>query len=128
MQPGQDTDYKKLLTEVIQKQMVILGPSITLAKARNVKGLVVDDSGTVTDIQGHPQELIQGLIDQFVQLSGLIVKKTMEPLLSVYPDGALAQTEKLQATAAAPSSAVSQEPQADAAQQAINQAVSGNKA
>ena len=36
MQPN--TDYKKLLSEVIQKQMVILGPSIALAKARNVQG------------------------------------------------------------------------------------------
>lgn len=87
MQPQTETDYRKLLTDVIQKQMVILGPSITLAKARNVKGLTVADDGTVTAIQGQPQELIQGLIDQFVQLSGLIVKKTMEPLLSVYPDG-----------------------------------------
>lgn len=87
MQPQTQTDYKKLLTEVIQKQMVILGPTITLAKARNVKGLTVADDGTVTAIDGQPQELIQGLIDQFVQLSGLIVKKTMEPLLSVYPDG-----------------------------------------
>jgi hypothetical protein len=88
MQPPANTDYKKLLTEVIQKQMVILGPSITLAKARNVKGLTVADDGTVVNIDGQPQELIQGLIDQFVQLSGLIVKKTMEPLLSMYPSGA----------------------------------------
>lgn len=85
-------DYKKLLTDVIKKQMVILGPQITLAKARNVKGLTVADDGTVTDMQGPAQELIQSLIDQFVQLSGLIVKKTMEPLLSVYPDGAKAIT------------------------------------
>jgi hypothetical protein len=87
MQLPANTDYKKLLTEVIQKQMVILGPSITLAKARNVKGLTVNDDGTVVNIEGQPQELIQGLIDQFVQLSGLIVKKTMEPLLSIYPNG-----------------------------------------
>lgn len=86
MQPEQD--YKKLLTDVIKKQIVILGPQITLAKARNVKGLTIADDGTVTDMQGPPQELIQLLIDQFVQLSGLIVKKTMEPLLSAYPDGA----------------------------------------
>jgi len=88
MQPQGNTDYKKLLTEVIQKQIVILGPGITLAKARNVKGLTIADDGTVTNMEGQPQELIQGLIDQFVQLSGLIVKKTMEPLLSAYPDGA----------------------------------------
>jgi hypothetical protein len=83
----QQTDYKKVLTEVIKKQIIILGPDITLAKARNVHGLTISNDGTVTDIQGHPQELIQSLIDQFVQLSGLIVKKTMEPLLSIYPDG-----------------------------------------
>lgn len=88
MQPTQGQDYKKLLTDVIKKQIVILGPQITLAKARNVKGLTVSDDGTVTDMQGPAQELIQSLIDQFVQLSGLIVKKTMEPLLSAYPDGA----------------------------------------
>lgn len=125
MQPGQDTDYKKLLTEVIQKQMVILGPSITLTKARNVKGLVVAEDGTVTDIQGPPQALIQGLIDQFVQLSGLIVKKTMEPLLSVYPDGAMNKAQPLEA--AAPIPGASKEARADAAQQAINQAVGGVK-
>lgn len=119
MQPNGNTDYKKLLTEVIQKQMVILGPSITLAKARNVKGLIVADNGTVTDIQGPPQELIQGLIDQFVQLSGLIVKKTMEPLLSVYPDGVGNQPL---ATVSA-----SQTPSSSAAQQAIDQAVGKNQ-
>jgi len=125
MQPGQNTDYKKLLTEVIQKQMVILGPSISLAKARNVKGLIVADDGTVTDIQGPPQLLIQGLIDQFVQLSGLIVKKTMEPLLSAYPDGAINQIQPLEA--ATPIPAAAQQAQANAAQQAINQAVVGVK-
>lgn len=124
MQPAQDTDYKKLLTEVIQKQMVILGPGITLAKARNVRGLVVDDAGTVTEIQGPPQELIQGLIDQFVQLSGLIVRKTMEPLLSAYPDGAVNQAESLQAAATPPAP---QEPKANAAQEAINQALGAAK-
>jgi len=105
MQPQSESDYKKLLTDVIQKQMVILGPSITLAKARNVKGLTVADDGTVVNIQGQPQELIQGLIDQFVQLSGLIVKKTMEPLLSAYPDGnaeALVQNAPAQPPPASP--------------------------
>lgn len=81
MQPQSAQDYKNLLTEVIKKQIVILGPDITLSKARNVKGLTVQDDGTVTDVTGSPQEVTQALIDQFVQLSGLIVKKTMEPLL-----------------------------------------------
>jgi hypothetical protein len=87
MSPTGNTDYKQLLTDVIKKQMVILGPNITLAKARNVSGLTVSDDGTVTDLKGDPQELIQALIDQFVALSGLIVKKTMEPLLLLKADG-----------------------------------------
>ncbi len=81
MNPNQD--YKQLLTEVIKKQIVILGPDITLSKARNVKGLVVANDGTVTAYTGEPQAVTQALIDQFVQLSGLIVKQTMEPLLSM---------------------------------------------
>lgn len=85
-------DYRQLLTEVIKKQMIILGPDITLAKARNVKGLKVEDSGNVTEMSGAPQELIQELINQFVQLSGLIVQKTMEPLLAGYPQDQLSNT------------------------------------
>jgi hypothetical protein len=80
-----DQEYQKLLTEVIKKQIIILGPAITLVKARNVKGLTVTEDGTVTAISGNPQELTQQLIDQFMELSGLIVKKTMEPILANYP-------------------------------------------
>lgn len=76
-------DYQKLLTEVIKKQIVILGPDITLVKARNVPGLTVADDGTVTAISGDPQLLTQKLVEQFMELSGLIVKKTMEPLLGM---------------------------------------------
>ena len=81
MQPQQPKDYQKLLSEVIKKQIAILGPNITLRRARKVQGLIVADDGTVTDVIGNPQVLIKNLIDQFVELSGLIVKKTMEPLL-----------------------------------------------
>jgi len=79
-------DYKSILSEVIQKQTAILGPQITLQKARSVSGLTVSDDGTVTSIQGDPQIAMQGLIDQFMELSGMIVRKTMEPLLAVVPN------------------------------------------
>ncbi len=102
MQFNPDTDYKKLITELIKKQIIVLGPYITLAKARNVKGLAIDDDGTVTGISGRPQEVIQGLVDQFVQLSGLIVKKTMEPLLAGYPDGITTNSLQPQESAVSP--------------------------
>ena len=78
-------DYKKLLTEIIQKQVVILGPDIAILKAKNVKGLEMENDGTVKTINGNPAEVLQALINEYVALSGLIVKKTMEPLLAKYP-------------------------------------------
>jgi len=78
-------DYKKLITEVIQKQVVILGPDIAIMKAKNIKGLVLAEDGAVTAIKGDPQVALKQLIDEYVSLSGLIVKKAMEPLLQKYP-------------------------------------------
>ena len=86
MQPQTVEDYKKLLTDVIKKQVIVLGPNITLAKARNVKELIITDDGTVTQINGDPQVVTQQLVNQFMELSGLIVKKTMEPLLTIHPE------------------------------------------
>ncbi len=80
-------DNKKIFTEVIKRQMAILGPDITLAKVKNVSGIEVDSTGEVTNITGDPQMLLQELINQFVELSGLIVKKTMESILAAHPDG-----------------------------------------
>ncbi|MBU4511853.1 hypothetical protein KKD19_01220 [Patescibacteria group bacterium] len=78
-------EYKKILTEIIQKQIIILGPDIAIIKARNVVSLTITDDGTVTAIEGDPRPALQQLIDEYVSLSGLIVKKTMEPLLAKYP-------------------------------------------
>ncbi len=78
--------YKQLLTDIIQKQAVILGPQIAILKARNVQGITVDETGSVTNIAAtNPQEIIQKLVDEYVSLSGEIVKKAMEPLLGKYP-------------------------------------------
>lgn len=79
LQDGQNS--QQLLTQVIQKQIAILGPQIALSQARNVPGLTISDDGTVTQIAGDAQTAKQKLVDQFMELSGLIVKKTMEPLL-----------------------------------------------
>lgn len=78
-------DYKKLLSDIIQKQVIILGPDIALLKARNVDEIELDQHGNVTEIHGDPKDALQKLIKSYMELSGLIVQKTMEPLLSKYP-------------------------------------------
>lgn len=83
--PHDQEEYKKLMSELVKKQIIILGPDISLAKARGVSGLTVADDGSITAITGDPKAALQQLIEEFVSLSGMIVKKTMEPLLANYP-------------------------------------------
>lgn len=96
MQPASDTDYKSLFSQLIKKQMLVLGPDITLAKVKNVIGITVDINGDVQKIEGDPQKLLQALINQFVELSGMIVKKTMESILTSYP-GMIAMASSMSA-------------------------------
>lgn len=83
--PTSEEDYKKLISEMIKKQILILGSEITLSKIKGIQGLTVTDAGDVTAIQGEPQKILQDIINAFVDLSGLIVKKTMESILVTYP-------------------------------------------
>lgn len=81
----QKEEYKALLTEIIGKQAVVLGPDIAVLKARSVEGLTVDDAGTVTDYEGDPKEIIQKLVDKYVELSGQIVKNALTSVFAKYP-------------------------------------------
>lgn len=78
-------DGKQIFTQVIKKQMEILGAGITLARVRNVPGIKIDQAGNVVSIEGNTQVLLEQLTNQFVELSGLIIKKTMESILSSRP-------------------------------------------
>ena len=78
-------DYKNIITEIIKKQAIILGPQIAVLKARNVAGITVMDDGIVTSINGPEQEVLQKLIDQYVSLSGEIVKNAVNSVFAKYP-------------------------------------------
>jgi len=78
--------YLALISEIIAKQAVILGPDIAILKARNVGGLTVDDAGKVTEINGNPQEVVQKLIDEYVELSGQIIKSALGSIFTKYPN------------------------------------------
>jgi len=74
-----------MLSEIIEKQIVILGPQIAILKARNVPGLKVSDDGKVTDITDSEQVVLQKLIDEYVALSGEIVKNAVNSIFKKYP-------------------------------------------
>lgn len=78
--------YAALISEIIKKQTVILGPEIAILKARSVPGLMVDNDGKVTGVGDNPKETLQNLVDQYVELSGLIVKNALGSIFAKYPD------------------------------------------
>ena len=77
--------YKNLLTEIIAKQSIILGPFIAVLKARNVPELSVSDDGKVTDVRGNLSDALQKLIDEYVSLAGQIVKNALGSVFAKYP-------------------------------------------
>ena len=77
--------YYSLLTEIISKQAVILGPDIALLKARSIPGLVLDNNGKVTKIDGDPKEVVKSLVNVYVELSGMIVKSALSSVFTKYP-------------------------------------------
>lgn len=82
---NENEQYTALITEIIKKQSVILGPEIAILKARSVPGLQVDNDGKVTGVGDNPKETLQNLVDQYVELSGQIVKNTLGSIFAKYP-------------------------------------------
>jgi hypothetical protein len=78
--------YKLLVNDIISKQSIILGPQIAILKAKNVEGLKIDDKGIVLNITGNLKSVVSNLIDQYVSLSGEIIKGAIAPLFDKYPD------------------------------------------
>lgn len=80
-----DSNYANLITEIVRKQMDILGPEIAVRQATNVAGLKIKDTGEVTSINDDPQTVLQKLVDEYISLSGAIVKNVLGPVLAKYP-------------------------------------------
>lgn len=78
-------DYQSLLTDLVKKQMVMLGPGVALSKARKVSSLTVGDDGTVRAISGDPQAALNQLANEYMNLSGQIAQTTLNSLLEKYP-------------------------------------------
>ncbi len=78
------TDYTSVLSELIQRQIVIFGPQIVNAKINGIKGLTYDKDGVVKKIVGDPQTILQEVAEQLSQLSEYAVKKTLDDIVSTH--------------------------------------------
>ncbi len=80
-------DYKKLIEEIVGKQVEILGPDIALRKAKNIPGLELDETGRVLRLdESNSQNILQKLVDGYIALSGAIVKNILDPVFAKYPE------------------------------------------
>ena len=78
-------DYLSLLSDLVKKQMVMLGPNVAISKARKVTGLTVSEDGQVSAISGDPQAALDQLAREYMNLSGQIAQATLNSLLEKYP-------------------------------------------
>lgn len=84
MVPAQQ--YKKFLTELVRKHMVIFGANIAREIASSIPGLTVDDTGEVREITGKPLAAMQKLISRYQELSEPVALLQFRILLDQYAD------------------------------------------
>ncbi len=78
--------YKKFLTELVRRHMVIFGPNIAREIAMTVPGLTVSETGEVTAITGAPLSALQKLIGKYQELSEPVALLQFRMLLNQYSD------------------------------------------
>lgn len=82
----QTEQYKAVMSEIIAKQSVILGPEMAIMRAKKVSGIDIGDNGEVTSVSGEPSDALKRLIDTYVELSGQIVRNALGPIFTKYPE------------------------------------------
>lgn len=79
-------NYKKFLSELIRRHMLILGPNIARDVAFGVQGLTIDSSGDVSAIAGDQLLITQDLIGGYTNLCAPVTQLITYQLLEQYPD------------------------------------------
>lgn len=71
-------DYKKTITQLIQKHMVVLGPGIALSIARKIPALKLAGNGDVLAVSGDPKAALDDAADAYIvfagEISGMILR------------------------------------------------------
>lgn len=75
-----------MLSSLIKKQIEILGQGVALNTVRKVESLTVSDDGVVIEIKGDPQEAMESVINQYINLSRQIAQTTIKAIIEKYPD------------------------------------------
>lgn len=75
--------FQSVLSQVIQKLIIMLGPDLTIVRLKHVQGLRLDQNGKILAIEGIDQEIVKQLLQCFYELSPAVPQQ-IAPLLQEY--------------------------------------------
>lgn len=79
-------DYKKVISEIVRKQIEVVGPTIALAVARKVPTIKLAQDGTTLEIIGDPKIAFEQVVEAYITFSGEISKMILKSVMKSYPD------------------------------------------
>ena len=79
-------DCKKAITEIVKKQMDIVGPAVALSVAQKATSVKLSTSGEVMEIIGDPKTALEQVAEAYIAFSGEISKMILKSVMKSYPD------------------------------------------
>ena len=79
-------DCKKAITEIVKKQMDIVGPAVALSVAQKATSVKLSTSGEVMEIIGDPKTALEQVAESYINFSGEISKMILKSVMKTYPD------------------------------------------
>ena len=75
-------EHKIIISQLIKKQMEMVGPAIALSIAKKVPTIKVADNGEVLEVSGDSKAALEQLANAYIEFSGEISKLILKSLLS----------------------------------------------
>lgn len=79
-------DYKKVISDIIKRQMEVVGPEIALAVARKVPAIKLAQDGEVLEIADDPKTVFEQIAEAYIAFSGEISKMILKSVMKSYPN------------------------------------------
>lgn len=83
---NQEEQYKAVISEIIAKQSLILGPEMAIMRAKKIEEIIISPEGKVVGVKGDSSDALEKLINIYVELSGQIVRNALTPIFIKYPE------------------------------------------
>ncbi len=81
-----ESDYNSVLSEFLQKQVLIFGHDAVVANLQDIKGLVIDSEGIVKKLEGSPQQVLEEVVKKLSELSDYAVKHSLDTVVAAHAD------------------------------------------